>query len=752
MDPLFKQFVPEARDLLDASSHALLELETDPANAAAVDSLFRSVHTLKGTAGLFDIPPFIRLVHAAEDLLDAVRGQKLDLDSALVDDLLNGMDCLIEWMDVLEDQQRLPQGAADRAAEFVSLYRGRLDCGELESGEAAEREAAPNGPRPAWLSALLSTAIEAERRVSGTDRLVAFHYRPAPDCFFSGEDPLHLVRQVPGLAHLDIAPATDWPVLSELDMFQCNLVLTGLTTGPIEEIEHLFRYVAEQVELHSFALDDEVARPDAEIASEGFSAKARDIVRAQIDILTRDARSPSWQSRMPAAVTTLFNVARAEGMALDLDRTSVIEQAVVSRDVGDLLACFREVGEAERSDPETGEPVKAKSASSEAVLKVEQSRVDALMDLAGELVVAKNALPFLARRAEQEFGSRAFAREIKSQYAALDRIAQDFQSAVMAVRMMPVGTLFARYPRLVRDTSRKLGKTIRLVIEGRETEADKNVIEALSDPLLHLVRNALDHGLETREERVGAGKPAEGEIRICARQDGDQVCIEVSDDGRGIDVTTVRRKAVEKALIGAEEAEALDDHQAAQLIFMPGFSTKTETSELSGRGVGMDVVKSSVEWVAGSVSLSTKPGEGTCVEIRLPLSMAVTSVMMVDADGTHFGVPMDHVVETVQLPRDEIRRFKTSEAFMLRDAIVPLVRLRDVLAMPGAEDERALETVLVCRLHGAPVGLVVDRFRVTMDVVLKPMHGVLEGVPGYAGTAVLGDGKILLVLNLKEIL
>ena len=289
------------------------------------------------------------------------------------------------------------------------------------------------------------------------------------------------------------------------------------------------------------------------------------------------------------------------------------------------------------------------------VLKVDQERVDRLMNLIGELVVSKNALPFLARRAEQVHGSREMAREIKDQYAVIDRLAQEMQGAIMQVRMIPVSEVFDRFPRLVRDLARKLDKRIELVIEGEDTAADKTIIESLGDPLLHIVRNAIDHGIEPAAQRAGAGKPGGATLRLSARQEGDQVVIEVADDGRGIDPARMRRSAVEKGLLDAEQAGRLSDQEAVNLIFRAGFSTAAEISDLSGRGVGMDVVRTTVDRLGGTVGVTSVIGQGTRVGLSLPLSMAITRVMTVEAGGTLFGIPMELIGETVRLDPRRVR-------------------------------------------------------------------------------------------------
>jgi len=313
--------------------------------------------------------------------------------------------------------------------------------------------------------------------------------------------------------------------------------------------------------------------------------------------------------------------------------------------------------------------------------------------------------------------------------------------------------VFQRFPRLVRDISRKLGKDIELKLEGEETEADKNIVEALADPLVHIVRNSLDHGIETPEVRLAAGKPAKGTLTIRATQDTDHVVIEVLDDGKGIDPEVVKRKALEKGLIRPEEAASMDDSQAVQLVFIPGFSTAETVSDLSGRGVGMDAVHSAVGKVNGTLGLESQKGKGTKLRISLPLSMAVTKIMLVESDKQLFGIPMEHVSETVRISRQEIKGIKKSPATVLRGQVLPLKELNALLGLsapPVANADGEL-AVLVIRTGAGSVGLVVDDFHETLDVIQKPLGSVLAHLGCYSGSALMGNGTVLMVLNMKEL-
>jgi len=387
-------------------------------------------------------------------------------------------------------------------------------------------------------------------------------------------------------------------------------------------------------------------------------------------------------------------------------------------------------------------------------LKVDQAKVDLLMNLIGELVVSKNALPYLAQRAEAQYGVRELSREIKAQYTVINRIADEMQDAIMQVRMMAVSFVFQRFPRLVRDISRKLGKEVQLVLEGEQTEADKNIIESLADPLIHIVRNSLDHGLETPEVRRACGKPETGTLTIRAEQQADRVVIEIVDDGKGIDPAIIKQKAYEKGLIDEAALERIDDREAVNLIFAAGLSTAATISDLSGRGVGMDVVRSAVEKINGTVVVESEVGRGTTIRISLPLSMAVTQVMIVESDGQLFGVPMDHVVETVRVPRKAIRSIKQSKTAVLRGRIVLLKSLNDLLgiAAPPLVNEDDELAVLLVQAGSGVLGLLLDGFRETVGIIQKPLAGFLSGLTVYSGSALMGDGYVLMILNIREIL
>jgi len=342
---------------------------------------------------------------------------------------------------------------------------------------------------------------------------------------------------------------------------------------------------------------------------------------------------------------------------------------------------------------------------------------------------------------------------MKREQDAIERLAVDFYESILELRMVPVGQILRPFPRMVRDLSQRFGKKVRLVTRGDTTESDKAVVDRLSEPLLHVVRNALDHGIEMPDVRVAAGKPETGSITVTVSRVGDRVAIEIADDGHGIDPTAVRRKAKDFGLITEEALAAMSDEQALELIFSAGFSTATEISDISGRGVGMDVVRQAVDQLGGRVSVTSRIGAGATFRIDVPVSIATARIMVVECAGQRFGISMDSVTETVRLSSDRVRQVKSNEGFVLRDRVVPICSLAELIGLPGERRADRDARLLIVVEAGAKIAAVeIDAIRDRLDAVLKPMQGLLATARGYSGTTILGDGTVLLVLDLKDIL
>lgn len=875
MNPMLEQFVAESRELLQGIGSQLMALEREPDSRVLLDELFRQVHTLKGNSGLFDLPELTLLLHAAEDLMDGLRSGQVPYGRGLVDALLQAADQVATSVERLAQGETLEDAGELRALTLrLTALRGADPESEpmaVAATSAPEAADAPLQAPPVALPLPEALRMELYRQALQGQPLHWLTYSPDADCFFKGEDPLLLIRQVPRLYWARALPSASAGENELLDVYRCELDFQALCGATPAELEEHFRYVPEQVRIQPLAAralvwiaEEHEAQPEqaaardelAELLAQERVDDMRRLVGERLErcppagteasvwrwlalVLELDpsdrslleslamalapersaasvppippaaAVAPPVESgrerhealvavlgaqrrsleaidpRIPGNLEGIVGALEAYCLACRLDgvredlanaRQAALAQAstaplqawlerhadALQGPTGAIVEPLRSTplaGGAEPARLAGGTPVAAEArpeaaSAASRTLRVDQSRIDRLMDLIGEIVVAKNGLPYLAARAEEHYGVRELSREIKAQYAVINRIAEELQDAIMQVRVLPLSYIFQRFPRLVRDLSRKLGKEVELVLEGEDTEVDKNIVEALADPLIHILRNSLDHGLETPAQRRASGKPETGRLTIRAVQESDQVLIDILDDGRGIDPEMIRRKALEKGFMDEAGLARLSDTEVQRLIFAAGFSTAAEVSDLSGRGVGMDVVRNAVEKVNGSLALDSTPGQGTRVRLALPLSLTVSSVMMVEADGQLFGVPLDQVAETVRIHSTDIRGFKHQRAILLRERIVPLIALHDLLALGGEPRPNADGdlVVLVVRINGEQLGILVDGFRSTMDIILKPMAGVLASLPGYAGSALLGDGSVLLVLDLKELL
>lgn len=741
INPLLAQFLAEGDELLEGIGAQVMVLETRPGDPSAMNELFRLVHTLKGNSGLFDIPDMTRVLHAAEDLLDNVRQGKLALSPAHVDKLLSAMDFVTEMCAELGAKGEV---SAVHAGQATMLAQGlRAFLAEPAQAAAGMSVAVPTCDLP-------EAALVAAVAHGGA--LHFLRYQPETDCFFRGDDPFYTARQTPELVWQRIIGSDSLAPLPELDPYCCLIGFEMLSSAPLEQIHEHYRYGMDQLTIQPIAPAKESSGIDRDVFAQVLG------VQRQIVGFSDDA---AWRSgRLEAATGVIANLAALAGdPAADLPSA---REAALAGQTAPLMAIIDRLSlrmaapaSAQASAaPEDPVDLLPTAQTQNRSLRVDQAKIDRLMGLIGEMVVARNALPFLAGRAETVYGCREMAREIKTQHAVINRVTEEMQDAIMQIRMMPVSVVFQRFPRLVRDVSRKLGKEVELILEGEDTEADKAIIEALGDPLVHMLRNSLDHGLETPAERRAAGKSGSGRLTIRAHQEGDRILLDIIDDGRGIDPAQIRRKAVEKGIVEPTSAEAMDDSEAIQLIFAAGFSTAEAVSDLSGRGVGMDAVRSAILAMQGDVALSSIKGQGTQLRLTLPLSMAVTKVLVLEAAGQLFAMPVDMVIETTRLAPADIRGIKTERTILRRDRILPIRELNALLGIPKPAqiDENGEQSLLVARLGDDVVALVVDGFRETLDVIQKPLTGVLAGIPAYSGATLMGDGAVLLVLNPRMLL
>lgn len=673
MDRLLATFITEARDNLEISSNCFLALEQDPTNTATLHTVFRSVHTMKGSSGLFDIIPFTNVMHEVESVLDRMRYADLVLTSDHIDTLLDSMDQVSRWLDELESSQPLNQRVDELSKRLCVELRaitGTPNSNHDKTihvdkiGTLTELTNAPN-----WVSQLHHVARKTlYKELLFSDRHInIITYTPDPQCFLNGEDPIRVVQQCPGLVAFRIQSRDAWPHDKALiDPFNCNLIIQILTTADLAQINQYFRYVDNQIALlqmdrQFLASPEGMYRPTQAyqlfINDVNFSAMNLEwdkFARQVITMANIKANAPYQETicdwlvllsheqkpniRIIKALLSAFNYGffdlqdeTTNSLNLATHSFQSLPDALVNLTFGygdDL--CERDHDNHANMDYKTDtvtpmDILQADSTPIQKKLRVDLARIDSLMELVGELIVAKNTLPLLAQQAQERYGLNALAKEINSQFSVINRLSEDLQAAIMQLRKMPLAIAFQRLPRLVRGLSRKLNKQVLLKIEGDETEADKNVIETLPDLLIHLVRNSIDHGLELPHERAAKNKPEQGLIILRAIPRDFQVLIEIVDDGKGIDPEVIKRKAYTKGLIDVKQLETISDQEALQLIFVPGFSTAEQISDISGRGVGMDVVKTAINQAGGSVHVQSEIDKGTMIRLSLPLSLVLNT-------------------------------------------------------------------------------------------------------------------------------
>ena len=384
-------------------------------------------------------------------------------------------------------------------------------------------------------------------------------------------------------------------------------------------------------------------------------------------------------------------------------------------------------------------------------VRIDVERLDKLMNLVGELVLGRNRLTQIVSGIVERFEGESLARELMDTIAQVDYLTSELQAVVMRARMMPIAKVFSKFPRIVRDLSRDLNKEVELLIYGEETEVDKSVIESIHDPLVHLIRNAIDHGIETPQERKAVGKPEKGKVILRAEHEGNFIVITVEDDGRGIDPERVRRKAVEKKIITEQEASSISDRDALNLIFLPGFSTASKVTNVSGRGVGLDVVKANITKLNGMIDVQSTLGQGTKFILKLPLTLAIIQGLLVDVCGEIFIIPLSSVIEVVRIPRSQVHSIKGREIIRLRDTVLPLVRLANIFNLSSNGDFKENLYVVVVGLAEKKLGIVVDGLVGQKEVVIKSLGSYLNNVRGIAGATILGDGTVRMIVDVAQI-
>ncbi|MFP4079551.1 MAG: chemotaxis protein CheA [Ectothiorhodospira sp.] len=698
-DEILNDFLVEASEILDALGEQLVELERTPDDKDLLNSVFRSFHTIKGGAGFLNLENLVKICHRSEDVFNLLRQGQRRVDSNLMDTILQVLDVLNRMFDEIRSGEApapAPQALLD-ALEPLTYPPGEEPAG---MAPAAPPEPAPAKPAPA-------PAPEAGQTGGGdiTD-----------EEFEALLDALQDQKGQGGGSVSAPAPAQR----------------QGGASGGGDDLitDEEFEQILDDLQGQAGA-----GSPASGTEASGKEGKDDEISDQEFEALLDNLHGKGGPPRpVEGKAHPAAGGQGGGGSAPPPPPTGK----------GASPAAPSKGSEGKEKAEEKGSAPSKPAAPAETSVRVDTKRLDDIMNLVGELVLVRNRLATLRSRMGDEQVSKAVTN--------LDVVTADLQSAVMKTRMQPIKKVFGRFPRVVRDLARSLKKEVNLELQGEDTDLDKNLVEALSDPLVHLVRNAVDHGIEPPDEREAAGKPRAGHVVLSATQEGDHILLTISDDGKGMDPDILRSKAVEKGLMDEEAAARLSDHDAFNLIFRAGFSTKTEISDVSGRGVGMDVVKTRIAQLNGRIEITSEPGKGSILRVRLPLTLAILPTLMVVLGKQRFALPLANVSEIFDLDLSRTNRVDDQEVIMVRNRSIPLYYLRRWLVSGDAPPPDGVGHVVVVFSGNQRVGFVVDSLIGQEEVVIKPLGNVLHGVPGLAGATITGDGGIALILDVPGLL
>ncbi len=692
-------FFEEAGELLAELEDALLELEDAPDDQELIGSVFRAMHTIKGSGAMFGFDEVSSFTHEVETVFDLVRAGAIPVTKNLIDLTLAARDQIMAMLDASRGGEPADD---ERAEEITGALRMLLPRGGVGDEADTGRVAGADKGAP------LSGAGEDV----GEESSYRIRFRPEPEIFSTGSNPLHLLNELSELGECRIIAQTDaLPTIHEIDPEACyiywDIVLT--TSKGINAIRDVFIFVEDTSELHIEVID----KPDAtDDETETEYKRLGEILVERGDVKPKDLeRALESQKRIGEVL---------------------VEQELVNP------AKIRSALEEQRHVRTVRKKRKAKETLSS--IRVASPKLDQLVNLVGELVTVQARLSQVA--VSRNDPQLIFLDE------EVERLTSELRGNTMSIRMLPIGTTFSKFRRLVRDLARDLAKEVTMTTEGAETELDKTVIEKLNDPLVHLIRNSIDHGIEPPDVREAAGKPREGTVHLSAVHSGAHVLIRISDDGAGIDPEVIRAKAVEKGLISPDIE--MSDKEIFSVLFAPGFSTARTVSNVSGRGVGMDVVKTNVESLRGSIDLTSEKGKGTTVTLKLPLTLAIIEGLLARIGDEHYVLPLSTVEECVELVSRESDGSGRRRLANIRGEIIPYIHLREQFHIGGERPD--IEQIVVTRVDGDRIGLVVDEVIGEQQTVIKTMGKLCNGLKEISGATILGDGTVALILDVPNMI
>ncbi|QHF46104.1 chemotaxis protein CheA [Pseudomonas sp. S35] len=718
-EEILQDFLVEAGEILEQLSEQLVELESRPDDANLLNAIFRGFHTVKGGAGFLQLHELVECCHIAENVFDILRKGERHVDSELMDVILEALDAVNGMFSQVRERAPITAATPELLAA-LARYAEPADTTAAPVVEAAPEPVAQpeadvtDSEFEQLLNSLSAVKAEAEAPAA-----------PAPAAAPTSED------------------ITDAEFESLLDQLHGKGQFAADAVAPVAAAQ------APAAPASTDITDDEF-----EALLDQLHGKGTFAVDALPDVAPAPAAAPA--SAKPAD-DGLISDHEFEALLDDLHGkgkfTEVASAAAVAT-AAPVAAKAAAPAPVAAAKPAAPAPAPARAAAppppekpaseAETTVRVDTARLDDIMNMVGELVLVRNRLVRLGLSSGDEAMQKAVSN--------LDVVTADLQTAVMKTRMQPIKKVFGRFPRLVRDLARQLKKEINLELVGEETDLDKNLVEALADPLVHLVRNAVDHGVETPEEREASGKSRGGKVILAAEQEGDHILLSITDDGKGMDPAILRNIAVKRGVMDKDAADRLTDTECYNLIFAPGFSTKTEISDVSGRGVGMDVVKTKISQLNGSINIYSTKGQGSKIVIKVPLTLAIMPTLMVMLGNQAFAFPLVNVNEIFHLDLSRTNVVDGQEVVIVRDKALPLFYLKRWLVASAAHEEQREGHVVILSVGTQRIGFVVDQLVGQEEVVIKPLGKMLQGTPGMSGATITGDGRIALILDVPSML
>ena len=719
-----QSFFEEVAEHLSVMETGLLTLEKHPDNLETLNKIFRSVHTIKGAGPIFGFNTMSGFAHAVETVLDPLRQKKLAVSRPIIDLLLESCDCLKMLEEAAKNGTVVDENKT--MLDLVTRLESRLFDSTLSLDQAPALNASVPGVPP--------TEMHKTYRINWT---------PDGDLFARGLNPLKLLEELShvGTVTSRVLDLSRLPELSELDPERCWLAwtLTIETDQPIEEIEAIFDLTAPPGGLTITALPSSASdapqtksgSPAGNAESAVLALRVNEDKNASGGLSATVSKGDTGDDEDDPRMAEVFFGEKEPPRLGDI----LIEQKLVTPD---QLA--------EALDRQKALAASFKAPKAEASMRVDTEKIDKLINLVGELVITQSML--------NDLGGRFHPNQLpvlQEQLAQLERNTREIHERVMSIRMLPISAIFNRFPRLVRDLALKIGKNIQLVLSGEETEIDKTVIEVIGDPLTHLIRNSADHALELPQERLDNNKPEVGTIRLNAFHEGGNICITIEDDGRGLNRDKILAKAVKQGLI--DENEELTDAQIWSLIFQPGFSTADKITDISGRGVGMDVVKRNIEAMGGTISIKTAQGKGTTFALKLPLTLAIIDGMTVRVNKELYIVPLLSIMESIQPKREAVTTIVgKGELVNVRGSYLPMIRLYEILGLQPQHIDPVKGILLILETEGERVAVMVDEILGQQQIVIKSIEQNFRKVDGITGAAILGDGTVGFILDVRGLL